>query len=188
MSAEPVMPASEPTAYVLKRSRRKTLSLIIHPDGTLEVRSPLRLTQSRIDAFICEKSRWISQKRLARHEQVSIPIPQPTDYPYLSVQTITLAERVMMQFPSFKPDRVTVGRQRKRWGSCNGKGQIRLNACLMLLPEPLAEYVIVHELCHLIHLNHSNQFHALLQQVLPDARNRQQALSRYHLTDSPRKG
>ena len=177
-----------PEPYILKRSRRKTLSLIIRSDGMLEIRSPLRLNQSQIDDFIQQKSRWIRQKRQQRLEQMTIEIPQPDEYPLLRVRTAELTEQLMSRFLQFRPVRVSIGRQRKRWGSCNSKGHIRINACLALLPEPLAEYVIVHELCHLVHLNHSSRFHALLQQTLPDARLRQQALSRYHLSESSPKG
>lgn len=184
MSSESMKTVAGPEPYVLKRSRRKTLSLIIRPDGVLEVRCPQRLNQAQIDAFIQQKSGWITQKRQQRLEQVTIPIPQPADYPLLSIRTAELTEQLMSRFSQFRPARVSIGRQRKRWGSCNSKGHIRINACLALLPEPLAEYIVVHELCHLVHLNHSSRFHALLQQILPDARLRQQALIRYHLSES----
>jgi len=167
--------------YILKRSRRKTLCLIIRPDGTLEVRCPLRLTQSRIDSFILEKTDWIQKKKTARQQQVTIPMPAASDYQQISVQTQALTERLIARYPQFRPNRVAIARQRKRWGSCNGKGHIRINACLSLLPEPLAEYVVVHELCHLVHLNHAAGFYDLLRQTLPDAVARKKDLARYHL-------
>lgn len=174
--------------YVLKRSRRKTLSLIIRPDGLLEVRCPIRLQTDRIDAFIEQKVDWIRRKQDSISRQVAIPSPRPSDFGDLSRRTQALLERLMIRYPFFKPSGIKVVRQRKRWGSCNSKGQIRINACLSLIPEPLAEYVLVHELCHLVHLNHSAKFHALLMQMLPDARDRQQALSRYRIIETTSEG
>lgn len=174
--------------YVLKRSRRKTLSLIIRPDGLLEVRCPIRLQTDRIDAFIEQKAEWIRKKQEAISRLVAIPSPRPSDFGDLSRRTQAQLERLMIRYPFFKPSDIKVVRQRKRWGSCNNKGQIRINACLSLLPEPLAEYVLVHELCHLVHLNHSAKFHALMVQLLPDARDRQKALSRYRIVESTPEG
>jgi len=174
--------------YVLKRSRRKTLSLIIRPDGLLEVRCPLRLQTERIDAFIEQKADWIRRKQETISRLVAIPSPGPSDFGDLSRRTQALLERLLVRYPFFKPSGIKVVRQRKRWGSCNNKGQIRINACLSLLPEPLAEYVLVHELCHLVHLNHSAKFHALLMQMLPDARDRQQALYRYRILETTPEG
>ena len=54
------------------------------------------------------------------------------------------------------------------WGSCSVKGNINLNLNLMRLPEELRDYVIIHELCHLRHMNHGPEFHALLESLCPD--------------------
>lgn len=174
--------------YVLKRSRRKTLCLIVRADGIVEVRSPMRLQQDRIDAFVRDKAGWIEKKLQGREAHVQVPLPHPGEYAALAHETARLAARLADRFVSaaaLKPARVSIGRQKSRWGSCNSRGQIRFNACLARLPEPLAEYVVAHELCHLVHLNHSSQFYALLQQLLPDARLRQRDLKRYQLVDPP---
>ena len=57
---------------------------------------------------------------------------------------------------------------KKRWGSCDKNGKIHLNLELIKAPKKCIEYVIVHELCHLKHLNHSNSFYTLLEDVYPD--------------------
>ncbi len=173
---------------VVKRSRRKTISLVIQPDGTLEIRCPSRLPRSQIEAFVRQKSDWIQRKRHDQHQSVLIPLPDPVMYRELATRTALLAEATMAQYPGLRPARVTVGLQRKRWGSCNSRGHIRLNACLALLPAPLAEYVIVHELCHLAHLNHSPDFQATVSRFLPDARTRQKALRAYRIVDPVQEG
>lgn len=75
------------------------------------------------------------------------------------------------------PARVAVRAQRSRWGSCSARGTVSLNWRLLLVPGALADYVIVHELCHLRHLSHSAAFWALVGRVLPDWRERRRQLA-----------
>ena len=69
-----------------------------------------------------------------------------------------------------RPSRVSIRGQKSCWGSCTGKGSISLNWRLMLLPRDLAEYVLIHELCHLRFLNHSASFWVMVEQWAPDFR------------------
>jgi len=71
----------------------------------------------------------------------------------------------------------TLRRMRRRWGSCSRDGRIVLNTQLVGAPERCIDYVIVHELCHTVHHNHSHAFYNLLSACLPDWRERQQRLN-----------
>lgn len=71
-----------------------------------------------------------------------------------------------------KYSRITIRHQRSRWGSCSSKGSINLNCVLMLVPYEIREYVVVHELCHLIEMNHSKAFWNQVENILPDYRDR----------------
>ena len=68
----------------------------------------------------------------------------------------------------FRYNQVRIKHNVSNWGSCSVKGNINLNLNLMRLPEELRDYVMLHELSHLKHMNHGPEFHALLESVCPD--------------------
>jgi len=67
-----------------------------------------------------------------------------------------------------RPSRVQVRQQRTRWGSCSSSGTLSLNAALMFLPPPVVRYLLIHELCHLLSLNHSRRFWAAVERYEPN--------------------
>nr|VFJ96180.1 MAG: hypothetical protein BECKH772A_GA0070896_101003 [Candidatus Kentron sp. H]VFJ96977.1 MAG: hypothetical protein BECKH772B_GA0070898_101023 [Candidatus Kentron sp. H]VFK02654.1 MAG: hypothetical protein BECKH772C_GA0070978_100983 [Candidatus Kentron sp. H] len=91
---------------------------------------------------------------------------------YLPERLAVLATRV-----GARPSRVSIRAQKTRWGSCSGKGHISLNWRLMLLPMQLVDYVLIHELCHLHHLDHSPKFWALANRLIPDCQKRRAQLA-----------
>ena len=74
----------------------------------------------------------------------------------------------LAEMNGFRYNQVRIKHNVSNWGSCSVKGNINLNLNLMRLPEDLRDYVMLHELCHLKHLNHGPQFHALLESICPD--------------------
>jgi predicted metal-dependent hydrolase len=68
----------------------------------------------------------------------------------------------------FRYERVSIRQQRTRWGSCSRKGTISLNAKLLLMPGAAADYVLLHELCHTVQMNHSARFWALVEKHDPE--------------------
>lgn len=77
-----------------------------------------------------------------------------------------------------EPSRVQIRAQKCRWGSCSSAGDISLNWRLVLLPLSLADYVLVHELCHLRHMDHSRDFWRLVASLIPDYRSRRERIAR----------
>ena len=72
-------------------------------------------------------------------------------------------------------------KMKSRWGSCSSKGVITLNSQLIKINKELVDYIIVHELAHLTHMNHSKKFHLLVNQYLPDSKILNQKLKTIHL-------
>lgn len=77
--------------------------------------------------------------------------------------------RFWAQHTGIQPSTISFGNAGSRWGSMTREGKLRLNAALVHLPEEMADYVIVHELAHLVHPNHSPAFHSLVRSILPEA-------------------
>jgi predicted metal-dependent hydrolase len=76
----------------------------------------------------------------------------------------------------YKINRITIRNQKTRWGSCSKKGNMNFNYKIVLLPEKLAEYIIVHEICHLGEFNHSANFWNLVAQTVPDYKEKRKEL------------
>lgn len=82
----------------------------------------------------------------------------------------------------FQYKRVFIKNNRTNWGSCSSLGNINLNLRLVTLPQKLQDYVMLHELCHLKYLNHSPQFHALLESVCPGHRALEKQIKQYKIS------
>ncbi len=166
--------------YQLLRSARKTLSLEITRDGRLVVRAPLRTTQRQIDEFIANHEAWITsglEKQRRRREAR----PEPSDQGREALVRLAM-ERLPGRVAHFAaimglyPAGITITGARTRFGSCSGKNRICFSWRLMQYPEEAVDYVVVHELAHIRHKNHSPAFYACVEQVLPDWRERRQML------------
>ncbi len=94
-----------------------------------------------------------------------------------------LPERLAAMLPRFvrvgapKEPQVSIRTMKSRWGSCTEVGVITLNLKLMQVPKPYIDYVLVHELCHLVEHNHSQRFYRLLDRMMPDWRTRRERLN-----------
>ncbi|WP_019028362.1 M48 family metallopeptidase [Colwellia piezophila] len=84
---------------------------------------------------------------------------------------------VICQQTSLTPTKIKIRQYRSRWGSCNNRGEVSFNYLLMMTPLFVIDYVIVHELCHLVHLNHSKCFWQLVAQHSPNYKIAKQWLS-----------
>ena len=116
----------------------------LSPDAALaQSLAEIDAQEKAIGAFVC---RWLKEQALA----------------LLVPRALHFARRLKA-----KPPAVKLSDARAQWGSCNHRGEIRLNWRLVQLPPGIADYVVAHEVAHLIELNHSPRFWALVESVLP---------------------
>lgn len=169
----------------LIRSRRKSLAIEITPELQVVVRAPVRMPVREINAFVQEKDDWIrahlqrmeEKKRL--REQYREQALSKEELQELATQAMTLIPqkvRYYAQIIGVTYGRITIRNQRTRWGSCSGKGNLNFNCLLLLMPEEVLDYVVVHELCHRKEMNHSARFWEEVEKILPDYRQRRKWL------------
>jgi predicted metal-dependent hydrolase len=75
-----------------------------------------------------------------------------------------------------KSGKITIKNQKTIWGSCSAKGNLNFNLKLIMMPQYVIDYVIVHEICHLIHFNHSKEFWKMVEEIIPDYKERRKYL------------
>ena len=166
--------------YTLIRSNRRSFSISISPDGQITVRVPMRATQKEISHLLIAKRIWIVTKYLeVQEKQRNRPVSELTGTQRLALEKryITAAKEYFPkrvahfhQFTGGSYNRITIRDQKTRWGSCSARGTLSFNWRLMLAPPAILDYVVVHELCHLTHMNHSAAFWQKVESVYPDYR------------------
>ena len=169
--------------YIVIRSRRKTLSMQVKGDGRVEIRAPLRTSDAEIRRFLETHRRWLEKhlQKAQALQQAKAGVRKLTAAETAELKKKAkriLPERVAYWAPliGVRPGRIAVRCQKTRWGSCSTKGNLNFNCLLMLAPEDVIDSIVVHELCHLKHMNHSKRFYAEIEKVLPDYRQHQQWL------------
>ncbi len=166
--------------YQLIRSKRKTLAIEITRDARLVVRAPLRCSQARIEQFLQEKQDWITlhlQKMQQRRE--NHPEPTPEEEARLRKKARDLLPGLVARYAAqmnVYPTGITITGARTRFGSCSPKNRLSFSFRLMDYPMDAIEYVVVHELAHILHKNHSAAFYAEIEKILPDWRERNKLL------------
>ena len=205
--------------YILKRSKRKTIAIIIDDDGNIVVRSPLRTSLREIDAFVEKHRDWIDRNqsrilervrnrpeisletggkmpflgreyRVRRGSMGNIRIQQdemliPEDYGtdevrqwlrqqilcILRERTAAMSRRMGLEITGLK-----LSDAKTRWGYCTSKNVLGFSWRLVFAGEELIEYVIIHELAHIRHKDHSRAFWSCVERYCPDYRGRRASL------------
>ncbi len=168
-----------PFDYEIIYSSRRTTAIQVSPDGRVIVRAPKHCPRGFIDSFICQKEDWVL-KHLSRFEKQR-ELHSSTKRPPLSgkdrARYMAVARDIFMKKAAYYArimdvsyGRISIREQRTRWGSCSSKGNLNFNWRLILAPEEVLDYVVVHELAHRREMNHSKAFYAIVESVLPDYR------------------
>lgn len=155
------------------RSRRRSIGLQITADARLVVRAPMRASQRSINAVLAEKRDWIVAKLALMRERLR-QRPAPVshvferEYRRQAKAVITSRVRHYAALMGLAPRAVKVNGARRRWGSCSSTGSLNFSYRLLFAPLAVMDYVVVHELVHMVHLNHSQAFWNRVATVLPN--------------------
>ncbi len=164
------------THRISKRSR--SLQLTIRQDGKLTLSTPRLLPQFLINIFLKKKSAWIIDK-IAYFKSLPPQPPKLTkseerkEFAAYKKLAQDLAESRVAHFASiygYTYGKISIKNQKTRWGSCSKRGNLNFSYKIILLPQRLADYVIVHEICHLGEFNHGRGFWNLVARTVPDYR------------------
>jgi predicted metal-dependent hydrolase len=171
--------------YSIKRSRRaRRVSITVHHTGDVIVTLPLLAPAFTADRFVARKYDWIKmiqEKLRKRFENKTIIKQTRRDYLAHKKEALEFMKSRLAYFNTFynyKIGRISIKNQKSRWGSCSSKGNLNFNYSLIHLPQELADYVIVHELCHIKELNHSKNFWNLVTVAIPDYKQRRATLKK----------
>lgn len=165
--------------YTLIRSSRRTLGLEITRDCRVIVRVPQRCSQREIDRFVDSHRDWIANKLALQQRRADARAamePTPEQEKELRRRAAELIpQRVAYYAPlmGVTPTGIKITSARTRFGSCSGKNSLCFSWRLMLYPAEAIDYVVVHELAHIRHHNHSRDFWAFVASAMPYYRERQ---------------
>ena len=172
----------------LERRRIKNINLYIRPPhGDVLVTVPLRVSEAQVMRFLSEKEDWIithRERMIAKEkERREEGLRTMTDRSVTDEESARLKEQISRFAAKWEPvmgvhcERWSIRDMKSRWGSCTvTKKTIRLNLQLAKKPEECVEYVVVHELTHLLEPSHNARFHAYMKTYLPDYKERKRRL------------
>ncbi|MCF7843823.1 M48 family metallopeptidase [Candidatus Gracilibacteria bacterium] len=160
--------------YSLSVSKRaKFIRLVISREGLLKVTIPFLVNENIAEDFIIQKSKWIIEKMENAKKNPKVAVQKHTkqeikEYKTQALNIVSSRLEYWNTFYNFTYNKITIKNTKSRWGSCSKKGNLNFNYKIVLLPQKLADYIIVHELCHLGEMNHSSKFWTLVSKTIPD--------------------
>lgn len=166
--------------YEIIFSKRKTLSLSVNSDGKVIVRAPYKTGKKYIERFVSEHGEWIEKaKNKVENRQFSLKEASPEEEKTLRKKAKEILPEKVRYYSALvgvMPGRITITGARTRFGSCSGKNNISFSFYLMRFPDEAIDYVVVHELCHILQHNHSKEFYREIEKILPDYKERERLL------------
>jgi len=168
--------------YTFKASERaKNLSISVYPGGEVVVTVPKHMSAIQVDIFVQKKKAWIDSKvklmeKYSKKEKITLSKKELAVLKQKALLFVKERLEYYNAFYSYSWRKISIRSQKTRWGSCSKNGNLNFNYKIALLPENLANYIVVHELCHLGEFNHSERFWTLVAQTIPDYKRRKKDL------------
>ncbi len=160
-------------SYTLRKSARaRRMWLSVSHRGQIVLTLPRRWNEVLADRFVRDKATWL-QKHLTHFKQY-VPVPEKIlreQYQQHKERARELADGKLVYFNThyqLSYGKISIRNQKRRWGSCSPENNLSFNYRIALLPQELADYVIVHELCHTAEHNHRRNFWNLVAKTVPN--------------------
>ncbi len=162
--------------YKIIRSSRKTLSIQVDSDCNITVRAPYRVSEKEIESYVLDKKEWLEKAVLKQFNR------KKTKREYTEDDIKLLRKKAKEVLPDkveyyssimgVYPKSIKINSAKKRYGSCSGENNINFSLYLMDKDERFIDYVVVHELAHIKHHNHSRAFYEFVERFMPDYKER----------------
>jgi len=160
--------------YTLRKSNlaRRLRITVSHESGVV-VTVPRFLPEILAHRFVAQKTDWILRSLERVQKRGSVPKLKGSRREYVTNKghAHALVREKVKRFNilyNFKYAKINIRNQKTRWGSCSKNGNLSFNYKIVFLPDHLADYLVVHELCHLGEMNHSQRFWNLVAKTIPD--------------------
>jgi predicted metal-dependent hydrolase len=156
---------------VRESPRARLLRTVWRPGEPAELVVPVGTSDRAIDAALRTHAPWLARQLDAELVRVLDP-PQLSEREGRALARALVRETIAAEGPRIgvRCSRISIRDTRSRWGSCSSQGSLSFSWRLALAPRRILDYVVVHELCHLVHLDHSRRFWSLVEGVRPDFR------------------
>ena len=171
-----------PIPYEIVRSKRKTYGIHVAPGGKVTVRIPLRGSEKFAISLAESKKNWIASCVLKLQnvpvQREKTPSEKRLEAIYRKAAREYFPKRVShyARMLGVTYGKISIRDQKTRWGSCSSEGNLSFNWRLILAPPDVLDYVVIHELCHRKEMNHSKEFWALVESLMPEYKERRKWL------------
>ena len=167
-----------------RSSQSRAIRVLVNQEGRVTVTAPLRTSRTLLLRILTAQTVWILKKRdqfltpSFRTPKLAGSDQEFKEYKKKALELVETKLQYWNQHYGFRYNQVNVRNQSTRWGSCSAKGNLNFHYRIIFLPEHLADYLIVHELCHLKAFDHSVHFWTLVEKTIPDFRACRKALKK----------
>lgn len=162
--------------YKVIRSDRRSIAIQVDSDCNIVVRAPLKMKDNEIESFVNEKKKWLENavsKQMKKQKSKKTYTVDDIEYMRKKArEVIPQKVKYYSKIMGVNPSDVKINSAKKRYGSCSSKNSLNFSLYLMDKDEMFIDYVVVHELAHIVHHNHSKAFYAFIEKIMPDYKER----------------
>lgn len=164
------------------RSKRRTIALTVDDELNVIVRAPFLMPDKVINSFIKQNEKWIEKQTEKKRQYIENHPPltkeQEAELKKAALEILPQKVKHYAEIMGVSPTGIKITSAKKRFGSCSGKNSLCFSFMLMQYPEEAVDYVVVHELAHIRHHNHSRDFYRFIEKYMPDYKEREKLLKK----------